>query len=202
MCLWKAVNIDTDPPAASEIPRKFSIRASPQTDIWESPISKRAFNAPILYQSMPLAKFKRARVTIASDFQDTYSQGGLIIILHPRNGDTQWVKIGVESLQGEQMVSVVGKDRWPDCSNGSVLQKEEQGCEATIEMVRRDSYLEVAEIEFRNGEERSKVIREIIWAFAARTGDEECWVGAYAAEPTDTVSDLVVTFTGLDIERM
>ncbi|RJE27000.1 hypothetical protein PHISCL_00701 [Aspergillus sclerotialis] len=88
MCLWKAFNIDTDPPAASEIPRKFSIRACPQTDIWESPPSNRAFNAPILYQSMQLVEFKRARVTLAGDFQDTYSQGGLIIIIHPRNGDT------------------------------------------------------------------------------------------------------------------
>ncbi|RJE27001.1 hypothetical protein PHISCL_00702 [Aspergillus sclerotialis] len=69
-------------------------------------------------------------------------------------------------------------------------------------MVRKDSYLEIAEIEFRNGEETRKVIREITWAFAERIEDEECWVGVYAAKPADTVSDLVVTFTGLDIERM
>lgn len=56
-----------------------------------------------------------------------------------------------------------------------------------------------------DGGRRRRPIREVTWAFEGGAGgEEECWVGVYAAKPTPTPADpseeLEVRFSGLTIE--
>lgn len=124
------------------------------------------------------------------------------MVIHCRDGNTRWIKTGLEFIRGQRIVGTVGKDQWPDWSGGSVVPEGMEGSEVTVEMARLDLHLAVVEINGGEGGEERKVIREIDWVFAGNNGDEECWVGVYAAKPGGTGSDLVVSFSGLIIEKI
>ena len=98
----------------------FTLRTAAVTDIWRKPgppeIS--TFNAPIIYKSIKLSSFKRARVTISAAWDTLYDQGGVLFAL-PKEGDVKegkWIKTGIEFYDGEPFVGTVAKDRWADWS--------------------------------------------------------------------------------------
>jgi len=189
------------------LPDKFSIIAQPGTDIWSEPPSHIVFNAPILYQSISLSTFRKARVTVSSEWNTLYDQGGLILVLpQPDSNSKKWVKMGIEFFNNKPHVGIVASDRWADWSLLPI-----EGSSATIEIARKSgtdgklsSTLWVYLIE---GAER-KALREIAWVFEnadAKGADvQECWVGLYAAKPTKKEARpdeaLEVFFTHLDVE--
>jgi regulation of enolase protein 1 (concanavalin A-like superfamily) len=180
-------------PAQEAIGVDFSIKASPNTDIWAKPPSTNRFNAPILYKSIPLSSFKRARVALVADWKNLYDQGGLVLVLNGPDGDRKWLKTGIEFTEGKPHISTVAKDNWADWS---LLPVPSGGNAATIEMVKeQDGSLWVYFVE---GITRSPV-REITWIFD-REEDTECWIGAYACRPSKEGGDLTVEFRHLVIE--
>lgn len=182
-------------PGNGNPPAEFTLSAPPSTDIWAKPPSTSRFSAPILYRSIPLTSFKRARVAFNAQWKSQYDQGGLILVINGADGNRKWVKTGIELTHGKPRLSTVVKDRWADWS---LLPNPTKGPAATIEMVREpDNSLWVYLVE---GVQKSP-IREVSWVFEETSGIQDCWVGVYAAKPgSDDGGDLVVNFGHLVIE--
>ncbi|KAL4901902.1 hypothetical protein BDW74DRAFT_67839 [Aspergillus multicolor] len=179
-------------PGDEHLPAEFTIKASPDTDIWAKPPSTQRFNAPILHKFIPLDTFKRARVAISANWSQKYDQGGLIIVLNGNDGERKWVKTGIEFTHDKPHLSTVSKDRWADWS---LLPVPSGGGGATLEIVREpDDSLWVWLVE---GIQKSP-IREITWVFAEEVND--FWVGVYAARPSSEGGDLVVNFSSVVID--
>ncbi|KAL3476239.1 hypothetical protein BJX99DRAFT_143660 [Aspergillus californicus] len=179
-------------PGDGVLPVEFTIKASPSTDVWAKPPSTERFNAPILYKSIPLNTFKRARVAISADWSQQYDQGGLILVLNGADGSRKWVKTGIELTHGNPHLSTVTRDRWADWS---LLSVPSGGSGATLEIVREpDDSLWIYLVE---GVSKAP-IREVTWVFAEDVVD--CWVGVYAARPSSEGGDLVVNFSSVVID--
>ncbi|KAJ5585426.1 uncharacterized protein N7459_005226 [Penicillium hispanicum] len=181
MSQFKLVNSHEPSPGDGTPPAEFTLNAKPSTDVWSKPPSTHSFNAPILYQSVPLQSFKRARVAFNALWQKQYDQGGLIIVLNAANGGKKWVKAGIELTHGKPHLSVVAKDRWADWS--------------LLPLVREvDDSLWIYLVE---GVQKSP-IREVTWLFQEDV--QECWVGVYAARPSADGGELPVNFGHLMID--
>ncbi|KAL6233655.1 hypothetical protein BDW75DRAFT_214471 [Aspergillus navahoensis] len=193
MAGFKSVNLLDKLPDDEVLPAEFTIKAPPETDIWAKPPSTERFNAPILYKSIPLDTFKRARVAFSANWSQKYDQGGLIIVLNGNSGDRKWVKTGIEFTHDKPHLSTVSKDRWADWS---LLPVPSGGTGATLEIVREpDDSLWIYLIQ---GVQKSP-IREVTWVFAEESVSD-VWVGVYAARPSSDGGNLVVNFASLIIE--
>ena len=189
-------------------PREFSLAADPGTDIWRKPPLTVSFNAPILYTTIQLSNFKRARVTVRGDWKTLFDQGGLCLwnyTKHQAKEQWKWVKAGIEFFDGKPHIGTVTCDTWADWS-----LTEFGGNEVTVEMERevekgeKTSSLWVYIVE---AEGKKKPIREITWVFNPLDGNEQenhYGVGAYAAKPTpdedEKESRLEVSFNNFEIE--
>jgi uncharacterized protein len=179
--------------APSKLPTDFTISAEAKTDLWEKPPSTHSFNCPILYQTIPLSSFQKARVVVSAEWKELYDQGGLCIVINKADGSRKWVKTGIEYVADAPHISTVATDRWSDWSLRPM--PSEGGVGATIEMCKeKDGSLWVYLLE---GVKRCP-LREITW-FSEGDGKEECWVGVYAAKPGGS-GDLEVSFSHLMIE--
>jgi len=68
-------NASTSPsPLPSPLPPSFTLATTPGTDIWRKPPTLDSFNAPILYDVVELAKFRRARVTVRAEWKTLFDQ--------------------------------------------------------------------------------------------------------------------------------
>lgn len=173
-----------------KLPSEFSITAPPATDIWAKPPSTFRFNAPILYQPIRPASFKRAQISLNANWKDLYDQGGLILVLDSVDEGRKWIKTGIELAHGKPHVSTVTKDRWADWS---LLPIPSGGAAVTIEMVKGEgNKLWIYLVEAT----QKLPIREVTWAFE---GIQDCWVGVYAAKPSKG-EELVVNFEQAVIE--
>lgn len=190
---------NTDREAPSTLPTEFTITAPPSTDIWRKPPSTHSFTAPILHRIIPLSTFSKARVAVSAKWGTRYDQGGLVLVLPQPDGTKKWIKTGIEFVNGRAHVSTVAADRWADWSLLPLANDE--GSSATVEMAKEeDGSLWIYVIE---GVER-RPIREVTWVFedAGHKGDveRECWIGAYAAQPSAEGKGLEVSFGHLVIE--
>ncbi|KAJ5179908.1 hypothetical protein N7492_003118 [Penicillium capsulatum] len=193
---FQLINSSDTVPGDGSLPPEFVLRAGPKTDIWAKPNAPQAFNAPILFQSMPLHAFTRARVSLNAEWQQEYDQGGLLLVLNTpdskHHGTRQWVKAGIELTHGKPHLSVVTRDRWADWSLRPIPSG---GNAATLEFAREaDDSLWIYLVE---GEQRSP-LREVTWIFEKEVG--ELWIGVYAAQPSEG-DGLAVKFSDLVIEK-
>jgi uncharacterized protein len=180
-------------PAPSELPTDFTISAKAETDLWEKPPSTHSFNCPILYQTIKLSSFKKARVVVSAGWKELYDQGGLCVVINKADGSRKWVKTGIEFVENAPHVSTVATDRWSDWSLRPM--PSQGGVGATIEMCKeKDGSLWVYLLE---GVKRCP-LREVTWFFEGDDA-EECWVGVYAAKPSGS-GNLEVSFSHLVIE--
>ncbi|OJI97946.1 hypothetical protein ASPVEDRAFT_24861 [Aspergillus versicolor CBS 583.65] len=172
---WKVVNSPSPVPSPTKLSHGFTIQAPSSSDMWGTPTGP-VFTSPM---------------------------GGLALIIHRPDATRAWVKAGPGFINGEQLVCVAGRDRLPDSSLGtSIMASSDGNAEVTIEMARDDTGLAVFEIQAEgSGPERKRVIRETAWVFAG-SGNEECWIGAYAAKPLGDAKDpdIVVRFRDLVVE--
>ncbi|KAL2039507.1 hypothetical protein N7G274_007779 [Stereocaulon virgatum] len=202
------------PPLTDHLPSTFNLLAPPGTDIWRKPPSTSTFNAPLLYRSLPLSRFRRVRVTVSADWKTLYDQGGLCLALpipegqsSEHLGERRWIKTGIEFYNGGPQVSTVACDRWADWSLLPLPNVSMGASSVTIGMERevldgkKGSTLWVYILE---GVEK-RAVREVTWVFGEEqdtVGD--CWVGVYAAKPTKdegkSERELDVQFGGLVVE--
>ncbi|KAI9926667.1 hypothetical protein ASPWEDRAFT_46318 [Aspergillus wentii DTO 134E9] len=193
MSKFMFANSSAKVPGDGALPAEFTITAPPSTDIWSKPPDTVSFNAPILYRTVPLRSFKRARVSFNANWKHKYDQGGLIIVLNCTDGSRKWVKTGIELTHGRPHLSTVTKDRWADWS---LLPVPSGGPAATLEINKEpDNSLWIYLVE---GIQKNP-LREVTWIFE-EDGVEECWVGLYAAKPSNEKDDLVVNFGHLIID--
>ncbi|KAJ5214855.1 hypothetical protein N7468_010534 [Penicillium chermesinum] len=192
MSQFKLINSDDPVPGNGTLPSEFVLKTKAETDIWAKPPSTTPFSAPVLYQTVALDSFKRARVSFNAEWTLNYDQGGLIFVLQYVDGSKKFIKTGIEHTHGKPHLSVVVKDRWADWS---LLPVPSGGSEATLEISREpDDSLWIYVVE---GNHRSP-IREVTWIFSEE-GVQETWVGVYAARPS-TGGELAVTFGHLIID--
>jgi hypothetical protein len=187
----------------------FQITAASGTDIWRAPAPSHErddFSGPVLYRRLPRSAFRRARVTVAAEWEQQYDQGGLILVLPQSAGaKTKWIKAGVELLQGKPYVGVVAADRWADWS----LRPHAAARPLTIEFERKlkgdtpEAALWIYAVE--ESGERSPV-REVTWVFEETAGDSashgELWLGVYAARPQSGLGDLTVSMSYFTVETV
>ncbi|KAJ5476170.1 hypothetical protein N7475_001899 [Penicillium sp. IBT 31633x] len=191
---FKFANSNAKVPGNGTLPSEFTIQAPASTDIWAKPPSTFRFSAPILYHSVPLSSFKRIRVAFNAAWEKKYDQGGLIIVLNAVDGGQKWVKCGIELTHGRPHLSVVAKDNWADWSLAPVPSG---GGAATLELVReQDNSLWIYLVE---GLQKSP-IREVTWVFEQEYV-KDCWIGVYAARPSDEGGELSVNFGALAVEH-
>lgn len=177
MSQFKLINSNDPVPGDGGLPSEFTLKTKPETDIWAKPPSTISFSAPVLYQSVPLQSFKRARVSFNAKWTLNYDQGGLIFVLQYADGSKKFVKTGIEHTHGKPHLSAVAKDRWADWS---LLPVPSGGSAATLEMSREpDDSLWIYLVE---GDHRSP-IREVTWVFSEENV-QETWVGVYLARPS------------------
>ncbi|KFY35915.1 hypothetical protein V494_05499 [Pseudogymnoascus sp. VKM F-4513 (FW-928)] len=196
---FKSAYFDGATPSPSS--NSFTISPDYPTDIWSKPGPPEVttFNAPIIYKTIPLSKFQRARVTVTADWGTLYDQGGLVFIL-PSAVEGQagkWIKTGVEFYSGEVYVSTVAKDNWADWS--LVQAGIKGGKEVTLEM-ERDTKEGTLWIYVLDGEKRIP-LREVTWVLSEK--EQEVWVGVYSATPTTERNGrgkLVVEFKNWKLE--
>jgi regulation of enolase protein 1 (concanavalin A-like superfamily) len=192
----------------------FNITAKALTDIWRKPPNLDVFTAPIIYKSIPVASFKRARLTAQAKWQTLFDQGGIVIVLPPKksvvsisasSSQKRWVKAGIEFYGGRPMMSVVAADAWADWSLLPLSAASEAKGQVTVEIEReveadgeKGTVLKVLLVD----EDGVKtIIREVTWAFWEVDESAEMWVGAFAAKPTvDDIEVLEVTFDDFVIE--
>ncbi len=192
MSLYKAVNHDE--PLPENLDDHFTIRCPPDTDVWDKPPSTHSFNAPIIYRSTTVASLKSAKVTVSANWKHKYDQGGLCLVMNSESNHKQWVKTGVEYLNGQPRVSTVATDRWSDWSLRPMPAGDDSA--VTIEMVsENDGSLWVYLLE---GGMRSPM-REVTW-WADVDKNADCWIGVYAARPAKEQEYLWVRFDELLIE--
>ncbi|KAH8674761.1 hypothetical protein BGZ60DRAFT_484502 [Tricladium varicosporioides] len=185
----------------------YKLSTGAPVDIWRKPPKHDAFDAPILYQSIPISSFKSVRVSVSGDWKTMYDQGGLILVLPPKKSSTQkrWVKTGIEVYKEKLQMSVVATDEWADWSMQPLSPEDDAAGKTTVIMERMKnddgSYGPVLMISMLSGNGEQKIIREVCWAFHDLDESEEMWVGMYTARPTkDDREGLVVDFTGFTIE--
>jgi uncharacterized protein len=201
MPAYQFANTDQAVPSADAIAVEFAIHAPLKTDIWSRPPATARFNAPLLYQELPLQAFRRVRVSLVADWTTKYDQGGVALIV--AGGDDgadgtgrRWIKAGIEFVDGRPHVSVVAKDRWADWS---LHPLRDGGAAATIELV-RDSDDGGIWVYLVEGVSRVP-LREVTWlGDAPATAD--CWIGTYAAKPADHGDALTVHFRHFLVERI
>ncbi|KAL4786769.1 hypothetical protein BJX76DRAFT_70475 [Aspergillus varians] len=181
-------------PGDGALPAEFTITAPPSTDVWAKPPSTESFNAPILYKSVPIDKFHRARVALSAHWSQKYDQGGLIIVLNGANGSRKWVKTGVEFTNGKPHLSTVTKDRWADWN---LLPVPSGGAGATLEIVRESD--DSLWVYFVEGIQKAP-IREVTWVFADEDV-KDLWIGVYAARPSSEGGNLDVHFASMIVEE-
>ncbi|KAH9215244.1 hypothetical protein DL95DRAFT_336785 [Leptodontidium sp. 2 PMI_412] len=236
----KQIPFQTFPPSSSSPPTpsstSFTLTPSPShaTDIWRKPSNQTSnphgaistFNAPLIYKSIPLSKFRRCRVTFAARWEVLYDQGGLVLIL-PCEGEgegkeggiaetSKWVKTGVEFVEGRAWVSTVGCDRWADWSltSAGIVDSEGEGegeeegkKTVTLEMERNrtEGTLWIYVVE---GDGKRVPLRENTWILSPEgnggSPDREAWVGIFAATPIlegrDKTGALTVEFKDWELE--
>src|SRR5271155_5719701 len=165
---FKSINYGQPIPNVTE---PFTIDCPPNTDIWEKPPSTHSFNAPIIYQSVDLASFKSARVTVSSKWTEEYDQGGLCLVIDPSSQRRRWVKTGIEYLNGEAHISSVATDQWSDWSLRPM--PSQQATVATIEIKSEDDGSLWVYLVSDN--ERLSPIREVTW-WGDLDKTAECWI--------------------------
>ncbi|KAL3424546.1 hypothetical protein PVAG01_03827 [Phlyctema vagabunda] len=180
---FKALNYEAGPPSASST--SFSLSTPSSVDIWRKPPVLDVFNAPVIYKSIALSKFKRVRVTISGAWETLFDQGGLVFVLPSQNTDEKqrWIKSGIEFYEGSPFVSTVGADRYADWSLLPVPQASQAKGKLTLEFERHptDDTLWVYVIDEKEGKLPA---REVTWALDNLQGDKQVWVGVYVAKPT------------------
>ncbi|CZR67093.1 uncharacterized protein PAC_16992 [Phialocephala subalpina] len=206
-------------PTASSTSFSISCPVDGPTDVWRKPSNPiagnekevRTFNAPIIYKKVPLAKFKRVRVTVKGKWERLYDQGGVVLVLPPNGGEIKepelkWVKAGIEFYMNEPFVGHVACEKWADWSLTQAGITPDKSITIEFEKDPSSGTLWIYTIGSKG--ERYP-IREVTWVFADENLGEgkEVWVGVYAATPImegrESEKDgLVVEFEGweLDVE--
>ena len=195
---------------------KFTLKASPKTDIYAAPAHGYVFTAPIAYKQIHTSQFQRARLTITLRWTRLYDQGGLILFFPATPGQVpdaqiaatkaahpRWVKAGVEVNDGQAFASVVARDEWADWSLGALPARAESGGErtarATIAFKRHGNALMVVVVD--GGKET--LLREVQWVFCDERDSVDCYIGVYVARPDskgEADGELEVEFEDLEIQ--
>jgi len=186
----------------SSLKDTLELYAPPNTDIWRKPPSTFSFNAPIVYQTIPLASFRSARVSITGDWVTKFDQGGLFFGIPDEKVDGkegQWLKSGIEFFEGEPMGSCVATDRWSDWSLISLASGGKSAKGMTVEFERET--LESGELAstlwvYHVLDDGSRIpMREVSWVFEhADIEGKMCWIGVAAARPSKADKPLRVVF--------
>ncbi|CZT09979.1 uncharacterized protein RAG0_14583 [Rhynchosporium agropyri] len=220
-----SLNLTTPSPRTTS----FSLSPDPSyaTDIWRKPTNPISnptdpiftFNAPIIYKSIPLSKFKRARVTFEATYQTLFDQGGLILVLPSENGTSgvediaetsKWMKTGIEFVENKIWVGTVGCDRWADWSLADAGIRDGKGEGRKIVTIELEREKENGTLwVYAIGEDGGRTpLREITWILSPQgnggSPDREAWVGIYAATPIlegrDKNGALCVEFRDWELE--
>ena len=198
-----------DAPPPSPLPSSFTLVARSDTDIWRKPPSTLSFNAPILYHSLKLSEFKRARVSITGPWKTLYDQGGLCLCMPTDKGNERswkWLKTGIEFYDGRPYIGTVGCDTWADWS---LLELD--GDQVTVEIEREvENGNKTASlwVYIISDDGKRRPIREVTWVIGTLSdteqNDQSLCIGVYAAKPKmdegNKEGKLEVTFQLLEIE--
>lgn len=206
----------------------FTIKASPNTDIWRKPPSTDVFTGKLVPRhrllsrqladvspapraaaadtktTAPLSSFKSARVSFLLHPKEQYDQAGLVLSLRSAGaaGDSsppKWLKTGVEYYNGVPKAATVACDAWADWSLGDVKGKEGDWVTVLVENGQDELGKSLWVYQVVGGDKVP--LREVCWVFGhGGAGAWELSVEAYACRPAKDAGELVVEFKDLDVQ--
>jgi regulation of enolase protein 1 (concanavalin A-like superfamily) len=176
----------------------FQLKTQVPTDIWRKPGPPKVdrFTAPILYKTIPVSSFQRARVTVSANWDAQYDQGGLLFVFPQTDGTKKWIKSGIEFFQEQVFVSTVAAENGADWSLVQTGLKGEKGNTVTLEARNEKGTLWIYVVDG----EKLVPIREVTWALSDGE-NRDMWVGVFAAsEDSKKKKEFVVDFEGFELD--
>jgi len=186
----------------------FTLSAPPNTDLWRKPPSRDTSTAPILYTALR-NPFIAAEVTVSSDWELEWDQGGLVIFAGcppgritgsavqqvaaglPAQGDappayvppapaSKWVKVGLEFCHNAcHATSVCATSDGADWSLTSLSPQQAQRNYLRVKIERIGYALWIW---YEDESTSWKKLREVTWFFWG-VEDKAVRVGVYASRP-------------------
>jgi regulation of enolase protein 1 (concanavalin A-like superfamily) len=181
---WQASHGATLPKSFSS---PFTITSPPKTDVWRPSADKDVFNAPWIYQTIPVSQFQRISVTVFGPWKTQYDQGGLLINFplscssskaagkgpehDVKNGGgggsngSQWIKAGIEYDNSRPNLGVVGTDRLSDWSISPMSPEYHQKARFVVERKEDTWFVYAGQVGNEGGEAEGELLtlREIHW---------------------------------------
>ena len=165
------------------------VHTDPDTDFWsKTHYGFERDTGHFYYRSFAGDQSFTATINVRGKYHTLYDQGGLMLRIDKNN----WIKCGVEYVEGQQYASaVVTVNGWSDWSVVAI-----ESLDVLKFRVRREK--EVVHVDFAEGEQGSfKMLRLAYLPVIDRS--QAMMVGIMCASPTKNASGFDITFDGLSI---
>jgi regulation of enolase protein 1 (concanavalin A-like superfamily) len=169
----------------------ISVHTDGKTDFWrKTHYGFERDNGHFYYRSLPGDQSFTATVNVRGKYNTLYDQGGLMLRIDEKN----WIKCGVEYVDGNQFASVVVTvNGWSDWSVVPINSPE-------VLKLRVKREKEAVHIEYGEGENGEYKMMRLAY-FPVIDNSQLFMVGVMCASPGDDTQGFDVNFEGLNISE-
>lgn len=167
----------------------IAVHTDGKTDFWrKTHYGFERDNGHFYYRSLPGDQSFTATVNVRGKYNTLYDQGGLMIRIDEKN----WIKCGVEYVDGNQFASVVVTvNGWSDWSIVAISSPD-------VLRLRVKREKEAVHIEYAEGENGEYKMMRLAY-FPTIEKSQSMMVGIMCASPGDDTQGFDVNFEGLTI---
>lgn len=162
----------------------IQVHTDPNTDFWrKTHYGFERDNGHFYYTTVDSNRSFTASVNIRGNYKDLYDQGGLMLRIDEKN----WIKCGVEYVEGQQHASVVTTvNGWSDWSVVSVKAPE-------VLKLRLKREKEAVHIEFAEGDDGQFQMMRLAY-FPVPEQTQPLMIGVMCCSPGEKVSGFDIKF--------
>jgi regulation of enolase protein 1 (concanavalin A-like superfamily) len=167
----------------------IAVHTDSKTDFWRKTRNgAERDNGHFYYRSLPGDQSFTATVNIRGEYNARYDQGGLMLRIDEKN----WIKCGVEYVDGNQFASVVVTiNGWSDWSIVAINSPD-------VLKLRVKREKEGVHIEYAEGEQGEYKMMRLAY-LPLTDQSQSLMVGIMCASPGDDTQGFDINFEGLDI---
>lgn len=170
----------------------IDVHTDGNTDFWrKTHYGFERDNGHFYYRSLPGDQNLTASVNIRGKYEKLYDQGGLMLRIDEKN----WIKCGVEYVDGQQFASVVVTvNGWSDWSVVSIASPD-------VLKLRLKREKEAVHIEYAEGEEGEFKMMRLAY-FPVIDQSQTFMIGVMCASPTEDSTGFDIRFENLAITAL